>query len=158
MLSLQEISDRLEIQDLLARYSHAVDQRDWAALSQVFTPDAIIDYTEMGGARGTLPEIQVWLAEALSRFKMFQHMVGTSLLTIDGDTARARTLCHNPMVITRDGNDHVFFCGLWYRDELVRTPDGWRICSRHEEHGYFHNVPPGLEPAPALASSALERI
>jgi hypothetical protein len=32
MLSLQEISDRLEIQDLLARYSHAVDQRDWAAL------------------------------------------------------------------------------------------------------------------------------
>ncbi len=52
MLSLQEISDRLEIQELLVRYSHAVDTRDWEAFEHVFTEDAVIDYTEMGGPRG----------------------------------------------------------------------------------------------------------
>lgn len=153
MLSLQEISDRLEIQDLLARYSHAVDRREWGALAQVFTPDAVIDYTEMGGARGTLPQIQAWLADAMSRFKVFQHLVGTTELTLSGDTAKARTLCHNPMVLERDGADHVFFCGLWYRDELVRTPDGWRISDRYQERAYFHNVPDDLGPAPELARS-----
>ena len=36
-MSLQEISDRLEIQDLLAAYSHAIDGRDWDALDDIFT-------------------------------------------------------------------------------------------------------------------------
>jgi hypothetical protein len=35
----------------------------------------------------------------------------------------------------------VFFCGLWYVDELVRTAQGWRIRERVEEKCYFHNVP-----------------
>ena len=39
MLSLQEISDRLEIQDLLSRYSYAIDERNWDGLDDVFTPD-----------------------------------------------------------------------------------------------------------------------
>jgi len=37
-------------------------------------------------------------------------------------------MCHNPMVnATKDGGTHVWFCGLWYRDKLVRTKGGWRI-------------------------------
>ena len=44
-LSLQQISDRIEIHDLLVRYSHAIDTRNFDALDQVFTPDAFIDYS-----------------------------------------------------------------------------------------------------------------
>ncbi len=44
MLSQQEISDRLELQDVVHAYSHAVDARDWDALDEVFVPDAVIDY------------------------------------------------------------------------------------------------------------------
>jgi hypothetical protein len=43
MLSLQEISDRLEIQQLLIDYSTAIDQRRFDDLDRVFTPDAYID-------------------------------------------------------------------------------------------------------------------
>ena len=50
LLDLQEISDRIEIQDLLSRYTDAIDRRDWDALDGVFTPDAFIDYTSVGGA------------------------------------------------------------------------------------------------------------
>jgi hypothetical protein len=43
MLSLEEISDRLEIQQLLVDYSTVIDQRRFDDLDKVFTPDAYID-------------------------------------------------------------------------------------------------------------------
>ena len=141
-LSLQEISDRLEIQDLLVSYSHAIDSRDWDALDEVFTADAVIDYTEMGGSRGSPAETKEFLRGAMPMFKAFQHMVATSKVTVEGDVAHGRTICHNPMVLDKDGKEHVMYCGLWYRDTFVRTPEGWRIKERHEERAYFHNAPP----------------
>src|ERR1700731_3536724 len=116
-LSLAEISDRLEIQDLLVEYSHAIDHHDWDALDNVFTPDAVIDYTEMGAPRGNLEETKAFLSSVMPMFPSYQHMVATSKVTIEGDVAHGRTICHNPMVMAEpDGGTHVFFCGLWYRD------------------------------------------
>ncbi|MDE2437196.1 MAG: nuclear transport factor 2 family protein [Sphingomonadales bacterium] len=153
MLPLQEISDRIEIQDLFARYSFAIDERDWDALDRVFTPDACIDYSEAGGATGHYPEIKAWLPVALARFPMFQHMVATTRLDITGDEARSRTILFNPMVHRGDaGEEQVFFIGLWYRDRLVRTADGWRIAERREEMSYIHNAPP-LAPAPEMGAA-----
>jgi SnoaL-like domain len=144
MLSMQEISDRLEIQELLIRYSHAVDTHDWDLFETVFTDDAVIDYTEMGGPRGNVKETRAFLESAMPMFSSTQHMLGNTVLEIDGDQARARTICHNPMVLDRDGKQHLFVCGLWYRDVLVRTPDGWQIKDRYEERSYIDNLPPGL--------------
>jgi hypothetical protein len=141
-MSLEEISDRLEIQDLLVAYSYAIDSRDWAALDDVFTPDAHIDYTVFGGIAGTLPEIKKFLDDSMPMFSSFQHMIATSKVEIDGDTAKAKTICHNPMVMPLgDDKVQVFYCGLWYVDELVRTDAGWRIKSRVEEKSYVHNMP-----------------
>jgi 3-phenylpropionate/cinnamic acid dioxygenase small subunit len=152
MMSQQEISDRLEITELLVRYSHAVDTQDWEAFTQVFTPDAVIDYTEMGGPRGSVPETVEFLRTAMSTFASYQHMVSNTVLELDGDTATARTICFNPMVLDRgDAGTHVFFCGLWYRDALVRTSDGWRIRERYEERSYIYNFPEDLA---ATAASA----
>lgn len=150
-MSLQEMSDRLEIQDLFARYSFAIDEKNWDALDGVFTPDAQIDYSETGGAKGTYPEIKAWLPKALERFPQYQHMVATTKLDLNGDEALSRTILFNPMVHRNDaGEEQVFFIGLWYRDRLVRTPEGWRIAERYEEMSYAHNVPP-LAPAPDVA-------
>ena len=141
-MSLQEISDRMEIQDLLVAYSYAIDSRDFDALDDVFTPDAWIDYTVFGGTAGNLPDTKKFLEEAMPMFSSFQHMVSTSKVEIDGDTAKAKTICHNPMVMpVGDDKVQVFYCGLWYVDELVRTPDGWRITKRVEEKSYVHNMP-----------------
>jgi hypothetical protein len=138
VLSLQEISDRLEIADLLARYSDAIDRRSWDDLDVLFAADAVIDYTEMGGIRGSLAEQKAFLAANLPAFAGFQHLTATSVFDIDGDTARVRTICFNPMVITDERQ--VLFCGLWYRDVLVRTADGWRISERHEDRGWSLDV------------------
>ena len=61
MLSLEEISDRFEIQQLLIDYSTAIDRRQFDDLDRVFTSDAYIDYRAMGGIDGRFPEVKAWL-------------------------------------------------------------------------------------------------
>jgi hypothetical protein len=131
MLSLEEISDRLEIQQLLVAYSTAIDQRRFDDLDRVFTPDAYIDYRAMGGIDGRYPEVKKWLSEVLPNFPSYAHMLGNFDVRIDGDAASSRRLCFNPMVMGGDQNQ-VYFCGLWYDDEFVRTAAGWRMSQRVE--------------------------
>jgi ketosteroid isomerase-like protein len=134
VLTLQEISDRLEIQDLLARYSDAIDRHDLDALDPLFTDDAVIDYSEFGGPRGTLATVKEFLAEVLPMHAGHYHLVGSTIAEIDGDMAAVRSICHNPMVLHGSGDSQqLYFCGLWYRDKMVRTPAGWRIRERYEE-------------------------
>jgi hypothetical protein len=148
MLSQQEISDRLELIDLMVRYSHAVDSRSWDLFDDVFTPEAIIDYTAFDGPRAPVAEVKAWLASVMPSFPAFQHLVSNPMLTIDGDVATGRTMCFNPMAVARpagdDGEPRVFFCGLWYLDRFVRTPDGWRIAERSEEKSWVHNMGPAF--------------
>ena len=148
MLSQQEISDRLELMDLMVRYSDAVDTRSWDTFDDLFTPDATIDYTAFDGPRGTVAEIKEYLASVLPTFPAFQHMVSNPMLAIDGDTATGRTMCFNPMAVSRPegdaGENRVFFCGLWYLDRFVRTADGWRIADRSEEKSWVHNMGPAF--------------
>ncbi|HTY27725.1 MAG TPA: nuclear transport factor 2 family protein [Mycobacterium sp.] len=130
MLSLAEISDRLEIQQLLVDYSTAIDNRRFDDLDRVFTPDAYIDYTELGGIAGTYPEVKAWLAEVLPNFPAYFHMLGNVDIRLAGDTATSRAILFNPMKLNDVGQ--IMFCGLWYDDEFVRTPDGWRMTRRSE--------------------------
>lgn len=136
MLSLEEISDRLEIQQLLVDYSTAIDTRRFDDLDLVFTPDAYIDYRELGGIDGTFPDVKKWLAEVLPNFPAYSHLIGNFDVKIIRDaavdTARSRILCFNPMKLNDAADGQIMFCGLWYDDEFIRTADGWRITRRVE--------------------------
>ena len=146
-MSVQHLSDRFEIQDLLANYSHAIDTQNFSALDDIFTDDAFIDYTAVGGAKGNVSETKAYLEKALSKFSGMQHMLGLPQINIDGDEASGRTICFNPMVIDKDDAPHVFFVGIWYVDKFIRTDMGWRIKHRAEEFSYFHNFPSDFQPA-----------
>src|SRR6185312_4787749 len=135
MLSLAEISDRLEIQQLMIDYSSAIDQRRFDDLDRVFTPDAYIDYRATGGTEGRYPEVKAWLAETLPNFPAYAHMLGNFDVHIDGDSATSRTICFNPMVLEVSDKGHakqVMFVGIWYDDEFERTAAGWRMSRRVE--------------------------
>ncbi|CKQ37941.1 Uncharacterised protein [Mycobacterium tuberculosis] len=67
----------------------------------------------------------------LGNFPVYAHMLGNFSVRVDGDTASSRVICFNPMVFAGD-RQQVLFCGLWYDDDFVRTPDGWRIIRRVE--------------------------
>ena len=146
MYNLQEISDRLEIQDILVSYCEAIDTREWDLLDKIFTDDAIIDFTEAGGIQGNLKEIKIYLQQALKPFSSVQHMMGLPMIALSGLTAQSKTMLFNPMVIERNKNPHTFFVGLWYFDKLVKIDGSWKITSRYESLSYFHNVPEDFVP------------
>lgn len=132
MLSLEEISDRFEIQQLMIDYSNAIDQKQFDNLDRVFTPDAYIDYRVTGGIDGRFPDVKAWLKEVLPNFPAYYHMLGNFDVRIDGDSASSKTICFNPMVFNAE-EKQILFVGIWYVDEFVRTAEGWRMSKRVEE-------------------------
>jgi SnoaL-like domain len=104
VVEVQDISDRLEIDDLLTRYTRAVDSGEWDRLDDVFTPDARIDYTATGGIAAAYPEIKAWLPTVLKLFPRRQHIVMQREVTIDGDTAQVVAYFLNPMVFAPPGS------------------------------------------------------
>ena len=44
------------------------------------------------------------------------------------------------------GEKRVVISGIWFYDELARTPDGWRIHKRFEELAWRHNFPEDFAP------------
>lgn len=128
---LRAVTDRLAIEDLLHRYCNAIDTRDFQLLGEVFTIDGVGDYTASGGIRGTLPEIQAWLAQALSIFTVVQHLVTNIRIDLRGDEATSTCYLFNPLGWAAEGGrTEMLYCGGVYRDQLVRTPQGWRIRER----------------------------
>jgi len=126
-MDLQEMSDRQEIVDVITRYTRAIDTRSWDDLDAVFTDDAILDYSAVGGPADVLSVAKPWVAQGLSGFLRYQHVIGQVSIELDGDSAKATAYFTNPMVApTSDGGESVVEVGGYYHHELVRTPDGWR--------------------------------
>ncbi len=142
-MDLQTLIDRAEITDLLTRYAHAVDRQDWDLFRSVFTSDARIDYTQVGGIAGDLDTVVSFLSEALAVFEAMQHLISNIDIAIDGDEAKVTAMVYNPLKLP---NTPVWATGGWYHHELVRTAEGWRSRSLLEEASWFHGVP---EPAKA---------
>ncbi|HEU5033205.1 MAG TPA: nuclear transport factor 2 family protein [Mycobacteriales bacterium] len=137
MPGVDEVADKLAIQELIARYPILLDGGAFDRLGELFTPDARIDFSAFGGPVGSPAEIVRFLTDALGVFRRTQHMMGLPAITLDGNRATARTSCNNPMVIDNpDGSTAVWLIGLWYDDDFVRTPDGWRFSGRRQERCY----------------------
>ncbi len=147
--SQSEMADILAIQNLLAVYAFAIDEKDYDALDGVFTADATFDYTATGGVAGDWTTIKPWLAAALSRFAVTQHLVGLPRIRLDGDRAKVATMLFNPMLLKHEGKDIIFFVGATYRDDLVRAKQGWRIMRRIETDPWIKDLPTDFKPTPA---------
>jgi hypothetical protein len=133
-MDLQTVSDRIEIDDLLTRYTRAIDTGEWDRLDAVFTDDAAIDYTSTGGIAGGYPEVKAWLAENLPLFPRRQHVLGQKEVVVEGDAAAVTAYFLNPMVVGQaDGTELLWEFGGLYHHRLVRTEDGWRSVRLVEE-------------------------
>mgnify|MGYP001164365827 FL=1 len=153
-MNLDEISDNLEIERLMAKYVDAIDGKDWDLLDEVFTDDAYLDYESSGGpdGKGEYLKVKKWLQESLAIFPMTQHMVGKTSIDYDGESAKCKTIFHNPMgaPVNSDGffdpdrdQLHIFIVGGWYNDFCVKTRHGWKIKEKIEEQAFMQgSFPP----------------
>jgi len=144
-MDIEEISDRMELEKLVTDYATAVDRRNFDEFHNLFTADACIDYTAVGGISGNLQEIIIYLESALEFFPNYQHLISNISLDIKGNDATGRVMCFNPM---QTEDDNVFFLGMWYQDTYKKIDNKWFISSRIEESSWSHNVPSSVNTKP----------
>ncbi len=145
-LSLQEISDRLELQDLVTEYADIIDRKAFLELSSLFIEEAEIDYQATGAPKCSVADMIVFLTDAMALFPNHQHMVGNAQFVIDGNAASGRVMCFNPMEMTVEGGTQTFILGIWYVDKFVKIDDRWLFASRKQEASWNLNFPDHLPP------------
>lgn len=129
MDSVQHLADQLAIVQLLNRYGFALDDRDWEALRTCFTADAVYTFSHGLRVEG-FDEIAGVCRRALDPLDLSQHIVTNHLVELSGDRATARSYLHGQHVRRGIPDGETYIVAGRYTDELVRTPDGWRICAR----------------------------
>jgi hypothetical protein len=128
-LSIEEISDRIEISDDVTRYSYGLDQRKWSEWDLAFSPDAVIDFALWGIEPCSPAELQKRFRANDTRRISGQHLLSNQVVWLDGDAARSHVE-YNLTTLTR--SDTEGFAdrnrgGGYYEDQLTRTSAGWRI-------------------------------
>jgi len=131
---VQEMLDHFAIEKVLKRYARALDEKDFDALDDCFTPDAQVDYSAAGGIKGAYPEIKAWLAQVLVGMPEMQHFTTNVQIEIKGDEAAGKSYTLNVSGLRiASGELKHMVVGAEYIDTYRRTAKGWRISSRREE-------------------------
>jgi hypothetical protein len=126
--TLEEFADRFEIDELLNRYVTALDDDQFEMLDTVFTQDAHLSYAD-AGIEGDFVTVRDTLAAVRPASKVWLHLVGNRRVSVRDD--RAQSISTFFFVgVSHEGATG--FTGGEYHDEMVRTPDGWRISERIE--------------------------
>jgi SnoaL-like domain len=123
------LADKQEINDLVVRYSTALDTRDWKLLETCFIADPVFD------ADGFPPindfqSIRDSASHALAGLDASQHYVTNIAIELDGDKASVVSYLQAQHVRSSAvGGPNLIVAGI-YTDDVVRTPDGWRFSHR----------------------------
>ncbi|MCX7618192.1 nuclear transport factor 2 family protein [Tepidiforma sp.] len=121
------VEDQLAIQQLYARYNHAIDSGDGAAWAACFTPDGT--FSSATGTFTGRDQLQGFGAAFATRMKA-RHW--TNNLVLEGDADAARGSCYLMLLRLTPGEQppaSILVTAI-YRDELRRTADGWKFASR----------------------------
>ncbi|WP_203338182.1 nuclear transport factor 2 family protein [Nocardioides limicola] len=124
MHDLDELASRLEIQNVIAKYAHAVDRRDFETVRSCYHPDA---YDDHGRYKGDLDGLLAYFDRLADKLNSTFHLMGTPYIEVKGDTAWAETFA----VYRRDlKGDVPVLQGLRYADRFERRTGQWRIAHR----------------------------
>lgn len=124
---VQELIDAREIHGLMCHYFDHVDRLDPFRAAEIFTADAEGDFMTGKLYRGPTAIARA-LGRILLQYQHTSHHITNHRATIDGDTATSLTYIYAFHRMRETGD----LWHLWARhvDELVRTPDGWRVSRR----------------------------
>lgn len=121
--------DRIAIRDVLIRYAHGVRTKQFDLLDEVFTPEASVDFTAVGGSKSTWAETKQWLAGFAGSAHLFQLTIGNEVITGADDAEVSLVTTWSAVYVAVEGGAAISSYGS-YDDQLVRTAGGWRICQR----------------------------
>lgn len=119
--------DQLEIQGLVARYNHSVDNGDGGPFADTFVGSGVL---EAGGlqveGRTALEEFAAGLP---ARFRSPRHVTTNLVITGDGDTATLKAYVQMFAVAGDPPRPELITSGR-YEDELSRVDGRWAFVRR----------------------------
>lgn len=125
---VQELLDKQQIRDLLARYSRGADRADWDAVRDCFTEDATDDH---GVVKGTAADLIAYASVAEATWRGRMHSLLQQYVEVDGETARGETYALTSRRCTNDdGLDEDVLTGLRYVDKFTKVEGRWKIAER----------------------------
>jgi hypothetical protein len=121
---IQELSDHLEIIQVIQRCAKALDEKRFDLLQTVFTDDA-----QLVSLIGEQRIESSWAF--LTKCSWTSHLVSDPVIELQRDSAHASsrvTVTH--IQLREDGSRNIWIVSGSYEDELVREAEGWRIRKR----------------------------
>ncbi len=134
--ALRELLDRERIRALASAYASALDRRDFAALRELFLPEArLAIYAGEPAPDGLRFEARGRDAieralRGVERYAVTTHLVGGQSVVLEGDRARAETSCRASHLFLRDGVRFCLDMAIRYQDRLERVGAQWRFAER----------------------------
>ena len=116
-----DAEDRLEIHELISRYCHILDTRNWADLDKIFLPDSVVD---SGPTLGVYHGLQA-IADFWSDYPHPDVHHALNVL-IEGEEPDGTVRVITKGFFARPGG----FNGGDYHDVVRKTEAGWRFVSR----------------------------
>jgi 3-phenylpropionate/cinnamic acid dioxygenase small subunit len=138
---LTGLATRAAISDVIVAYATAVDTRDWTSFRQLFTDDAVIDYTASYGIAGGPDEITRWISSlmTLELVPDTMHAITNVRISVAGDTAAAWAYYVNPDVMTVGADEpYLLFNAGRYSIALRQAGGRWRISRLDAEIMFSH--------------------
>ncbi len=132
---LQLLLDRAEISDVVRAYATGLDRRDWALYRSIFTDEIEMDFRSVGIRAGSY-RADDWVRDAARLFAGFaatQHTSTNHVHDVRGDRATCTSNMQAEHFVAREPGDGLeqgadrWTIGGYYTNELVRTPDGWKL-------------------------------
>lgn len=126
---LARLADESAIRDVVSRYGRAIDRLDAGLLATLFHSDADVHYGPdvfEGSAADYVPKVMA-IAASMRRS---QHMMGHSVIEIEGDVAWVETYAQAIQLLERDGKLVEFGTGSRLLDRFERRAGQWRIAHR----------------------------
>ena len=126
--SLRALQDRIDIGDVLYRYSSSVDSFDNAGVRSVLADDIWAQYGNGDPVEGG-DKLADWIAGATETVFWQHHLLNVYHINIDGDQAKTLSYLTSYQVF-KENPDAAIILVARYHDELRRTADGWKISRR----------------------------
>jgi hypothetical protein len=141
MGDLQTLLDEREILRKLGRFARVLDGKEWGGLSDVFARDLSFEYGQ--GEREGIAALEDQMRRYLDVCGPTQHLLGSIIVDVDGDTAVSRAYVQARHQRRDDPAGGVFDSTGEYVDRWQRLSEGWRIV-RRDAIWFLHTGDPGV--------------
>lgn len=127
-MRLDDIRDRIALQDVMLDYATGVDERDLALYRSCFAANVkVVGFgdTDFSG----LDDWAAYVWSALDRYESTQHLLSPMHASVNGDTAYTRSDVQAMHILAGSGQRFT----LWatYKTDMRREGERW-VISRHE--------------------------